>query len=91
MSSLSSCRESCSSYSAAEHHSCFKDKFCAKQRRCEGGRLFDCTFYDADAWVCMSKDEGRRYDWVEYEDGTVLGNKGKCQSERLKAMTTGQC
>ena len=27
----------------------------------------------------MAGDESkRRYDWVEYEDGTLLGNKGTC-------------
>merc|ERR1719414_2221057 len=27
----------------------------------------------------MSENSGeRRYDWVEYEDGTLLGNKGEC-------------
>ena len=27
----------------------------------------------------MADDGGkRRYDWVEYEDGTLLGNKGTC-------------
>ena len=51
------------------------------QERCNGGRLYDCQFYDADAWVCMSSARDRRYDWVEYEDGTVLGNKGRCPSE----------
>ena len=31
-----------------------KDMFCAKQRKCQG-RIFDCEFYHADAWVCMSQ------------------------------------
>ena len=26
----------------------------------------------------MAEDTGRRYDWVEYEDGTLLGSKGTC-------------
>lgn len=42
-------------------------------------------FYDADAWVCMAEGGSeRRYDWIEYEDGTVLGDKkgGQCRSER---------
>ena len=26
----------------------------------------------------MAEDAGRRYDWVEYEDGTLLGSKGTC-------------
>lgn len=52
------------------------------QPPCEKGRLFDCQFYDADAYVCLSKDKDRQYDWIEYEDGTVLGNKGQCENGR---------
>ena len=37
-----------------------------------------CQFFHADAWVCMAEEAGRRYDWVEYEDGTLLGSKGTC-------------
>jgi hypothetical protein len=72
----------CSSYVVSETHGCFKNLFCAKQRRCRG-RLYDCTFHDADAWVCMNErgNSGRRYDWIEYEDGTMLGDKGQCISE----------
>ena len=45
------------------------------------GRLFDCQFYHADAWVCMSQDQSRRkYDWIEYEDGKILGKKEQCES-----------
>ena len=52
--------------------------FCKKQPRCNG-RIFDCQFFHADAWVCMAENaERRRYDWVEYEDGTLLGSKGEC-------------
>ena len=46
------------------------------------GRLFDCGFYDADAWVCMSENQNqRKYDWIEYEDGTRLGTKTQCKSK----------
>ena len=45
------------------------------------GRLFDCGFYDADAWVCLSQNSERKYDWIEYEDGTRLGRKGQCASK----------
>ena len=46
------------------------------------GRLLDCGFYDADAWVCLSEDQKeRKYDWIEYEDGTRLGTKSQCKSK----------
>ena len=47
-------------------------------------RLFDCQFFNADAWICMGENDEqaqRRYDWVEYEDGTLLGNKGTCKNK----------
>ena len=54
--------------------------FCAKQARCQG-RLFDCQFFHADAWVCLSQDRQRKYDWVEYENGIELGRQGQCISK----------
>eukprot|EP00092_Neocalanus_flemingeri_P076472 GFUD01094862.1.p1 GENE.GFUD01094862.1~~GFUD01094862.1.p1 ORF type:complete len:410 (+),score=110.70 GFUD01094862.1:1242-2471(+) len=72
------CKSTCSAYTFAESKSCYKDLFCAKQPKCNG-RIFDCQFFHADAWVCMAGDgDKRRYDWVEYEDGTLLGDKGTC-------------
>ncbi len=29
----------------------------------------------------MSEQRGRRYDWIEYEDGTILGQKRQCRSK----------
>ena len=89
LNSLGTCKDQCSSYVVSETHGCFKDLFCAKQRRCNG-RLYDCTFYDADAWVCMSgANRERRYDWVEYEDGTMLGRKSdQCVSKWTCALGT---
>jgi len=77
MNDISTCRHSCSAYDVTEPRGCYKNLLCAKQPRCTG-RLFDCQFYHADAWVCMSQNPQRRYDWIEYEDGRVLGNKGQC-------------
>merc|ERR1719203_1567736 len=76
-----SCRKSCEPYNFAKPQSCYKDLFCSKQPACNG-RLLDCGFYDADAWVCMSEDQKeRKYDWIEYEDGTRLGTKTQCKNE----------
>ena len=76
-----SCRKSCEPYNFAQPKSCYKDLFCSKQPSCKG-RLFDCGFYDADAWVCLSEAQSlRKYDWIEYEDGTRLGRKTQCPSK----------
>jgi len=75
------CTSQCSSFNYAESTSCFKDLFCAKQPQCKG-RIFDCQFFHADAWVCMADGgEGRRYDWVEYENGVLLGDKATCKNK----------
>ncbi len=80
MNSLGSCRDSCSTFKVAQPHRCYKNMFCAKQRPCTG-RLFECQFFNADAWVCMSPDSSRRYDWIEYENGIKLGEQGQCKSK----------
>jgi len=73
-----SCKSKCSEYTYSESMGCYNDMFCSQQPRCKG-RIFDCEFYHADAWVCMSSDPDRRYDWIEYEDGTILGEgTGQC-------------
>lgn len=76
-----SCKSKCSEYTYSESMGCYNDMFCSQQPRCKG-RIFDCEFYHADAWVCMSADPDRRYDWIEYEDGTILGEgTGQCISK----------
>jgi len=80
MNEWGTCKSQCSDYTYAEPKGCYKDMLCAKQKRC-GGRIFDCEFYHADAWVCMSEDPSRRYDWVEYEDGTILGDNKQCKNK----------
>ena len=60
MNERGTCKKECSAYTYAESRGCFKNLFCAKQKRCEG-RIFDCQFFHADAWVCMSPGQERRY------------------------------
>ncbi|XP_068158847.1 uncharacterized protein orion isoform X2 [Drosophila tropicalis] len=72
------CRETCSFYQATRSEGCFKELFCARQPKCSG-RLFDCQFVDSDMWVCpAAQNSTRRYEYVEYENGRVLGQRGHC-------------
>ena len=41
-------RKTFPAYNYAESSSCYKDLFCAKQKKCNG-RIFDCQFFNADA------------------------------------------
>jgi len=77
MNSRGTCKDNCAAYQVAEPLGCYKDMFCAKQPACHG-RLFDCQFFHADAWVCISGSQDRNYDWLEYENGIELGHKGHC-------------
>ncbi|CAG0917566.1 unnamed protein product [Notodromas monacha] len=75
-----SCTQTCSDFGnsfPAKRESCFenpKQRFCNAQRTCNG-RIFDCQFVNADAWVCLSPKPYRRYGYVEYEDGQLMGSK----------------
>jgi len=72
------CRENCAAYQFAENMGCFKDMFCSRQPKCTG-KLLNCQFVDADMWVCPAKQSSmRRYEFIEYENGRILGNKGSC-------------
>ena len=80
MNTRASCKDNCAAYNVAEPVACYKDMFCAKQSQCRG-RLFNCQFFNADAWICMSSHRHRKYDWIEYENGILLGNKNQCPSK----------
>ncbi|XP_054288862.1 uncharacterized protein LOC129004333 isoform X1 [Macrosteles quadrilineatus] len=73
------CSENCGYYQMTKQHSCYENQFCAKQRACQGD-IVECQYIDSDMWVCQADPtvSKRRYDWIEYENGRVLGNKGSC-------------
>lgn len=74
MNSGGSCSQNCRYYKHAKSENCYapKTQYCGKHRRCMG-TLHHCTFYDADATVCLSRKPYRRYEVIKYENGLVLG------------------
>ncbi|KAJ1522776.1 hypothetical protein ONE63_001932 [Megalurothrips usitatus] len=73
MNPTNTCRGSCKNYEFTENYSCFKDKFCSQQPKCEG-RIIDCQFIESDMTVCQSNPgEMRRYEYVEYKKNAILG------------------
>jgi len=79
MNSESTCRENCAYYSYAKSHGCYHSQVCAKLPRCNG-KLIDCRYIDSDMWVCQADSRSdRRYSWIEYENGRILGKKGSCE------------
>lgn len=73
------CREDCPFYTYTKQYNCYKGNYCQKQPRCTGN-VVGCQFVDSDMWVCQAPHGSkRRYDWIEYENGRVLGAKQSCQ------------
>ncbi|XP_054731039.1 uncharacterized protein LOC129239524 isoform X1 [Anastrepha obliqua] len=72
------CRETCDFYQSTRSEGCFKDLYCARQPRCSG-KVYHCTFVDSDMWVCPAgRNSTRRYEYIEYENGRVLGQRSAC-------------
>ncbi|CAG9863089.1 unnamed protein product [Phyllotreta striolata] len=72
------CRENCVEYTYTKSHGCFQNLYCKQQRRCNG-KILDCRYFDSDMWICPADpSSGRRYEYVEYENGKVLGRKQAC-------------
>ncbi|KAK7072723.1 hypothetical protein SK128_001451 [Halocaridina rubra] len=85
MNSGGSCTQSCGYYNHAKSEGCYlpSSQYCGKHRRCEG-TIHDCRFYDADAWVCLSKNPYRRYDYIRYESDLHLGRRSVCDGTTMK-------
>ena len=80
----SSCRENCGYYGYSKVHGCYKNQFCAQQRKCNG-KIVNCEYIDSDMWICPSaRNSDRRYEYIEYENGKVFGNKGTCRAGTTK-------
>ncbi|XP_055682553.1 uncharacterized protein LOC129789617 isoform X2 [Lutzomyia longipalpis] len=72
------CKENCAAYTFTESHGCFKDLYCAQQPQCKG-KIINCTYVDSDMWICPSKlHTNRRYEYIRYENGRVLGEESTC-------------
>ncbi|KAJ8931393.1 hypothetical protein NQ314_015699 [Rhamnusium bicolor] len=78
------CRENCAEYTYTKSHNCFKNLYCRQQRRCNG-KIINCQFFDSDMWICPASPlSGRRYEYIEYENGRVLGRKQGCSRGTTK-------
>lgn len=78
------CSESCAEYTYTKSHSCYKNLYCRQQRRCNG-KIINCRFVDSDMWVCPADTStNRRYEYIEYENGRILGRKQGCQKGTIK-------
>ncbi|XP_066975576.1 uncharacterized protein [Macrobrachium rosenbergii] len=85
MNSGGSCTQTCGYYKHTKSEGCYLPtrQYCGQHRRCRG-TIHDCKFYDADAWVCLSKNPYRRYDYIKYESGLRLGTMNTCSGTTMK-------
>nr|BAM19671.1 conserved hypothetical protein [Papilio xuthus] len=79
MNTEGTCRDNCAYYTLAERHDCFKDQFCSRQETCNG-RIINCQYIDSDMNVCQAsgRNNKRRYEWIEYENGRRFGQSYSC-------------
>ncbi|KAH8414601.1 hypothetical protein KR215_009920 [Drosophila sulfurigaster] len=79
-----SCSETCPDYQNTSTKGCFDQKFCSQQPQC-AGRIHDCQFFDSDLSVCQSPESSnRRYEYIQYGDGQLLGEYDYCEQEPNK-------
>lgn len=84
LNSDNTCKENCAYYTYTKVYGCYKDQFCVQQRRCNG-KILHCEYIDSDMWICPSdKNSNRRYEYIEYENGLVYGNKNTCNRGTTK-------
>ncbi|XP_034484623.1 uncharacterized protein LOC117789658 [Drosophila innubila] len=81
LSSDGSCTETCGYYQNARSEGCFESgsKFCGQQPKCSGN-VYNCQSDDFDMTVCQAPSgSSRRYDYIQYDNGRVLGQSKKCE------------
>ncbi|XP_034484624.1 uncharacterized protein LOC117789659 [Drosophila innubila] len=73
-----SCTSTCSDYNYARSES-FNYPHQLQQPECTG-IVRNCQFVDSDMTVCQSPSgSSRRYDYIQYDNGRVLGQSKKCE------------
>lgn len=76
-----SCLYTCSNYQYVKSDfGCTEDSVCNRQTKCQG-KLVSCQSFNDDMWICPAqKDSLRRYEYITYDDGNVLGEAKSCPS-----------
>ncbi|XP_043516156.1 uncharacterized protein LOC122531915 isoform X3 [Frieseomelitta varia] len=82
LNSEATCRENCAYYEYSKVSGCYQNLFCSQQRKCNG-KVLKCEYIDSDMWICPSNSD-RRYDYIEYENGMIFGQKNTCNKTVTK-------
>ncbi|XP_053681824.1 uncharacterized protein LOC128732574 [Sabethes cyaneus] len=85
MNTDNTCKENCAYYNwGVKQEQCYKDLYCSKQPKC-AGKMYSCEYMDSDMWICpAATSSSRRYEYIEYENGMVLGQKKHCSRGTTK-------
>ncbi|XP_032680538.1 uncharacterized protein LOC116848499 isoform X1 [Odontomachus brunneus] len=84
LNSDNTCKQNCGYYGYSKVYGCYQNQFCSQQRRCNG-KILNCEYIDSDMWICPSnRNSSRRYEYIQYENGMVYGNKNTCSRSTTK-------
>lgn len=79
LSTEGTCSKTCAFYNNARSEGCYNNLYCAEQPKCTGN-VYNCQFVESDMTVCQAPSwSSRRYDYIEYENGRLLGKKKTCE------------
>lgn len=76
-----SCLNTCPNFQYVQStFGCTEDSICNRQPKCQG-KLVSCRSFNDDMWICPGgKNDLRRYEYITYDDGSVLGKAKPCPS-----------
>ena len=75
-----SCVDTCQNYQFTEVFGCSDRSICNKQSKCQG-KILSCISLEDNMWICPgNKNSPRRYDYITYDSGKVLGEAKPCHT-----------
>ncbi|XP_062127118.1 uncharacterized protein LOC133839535 [Drosophila sulfurigaster albostrigata] len=79
------CRYSCETYQNTTVSGCISGAICQTVPQCLG-RVYNCQFVEKSMGICKSPDDSsRRYEYIQLNNGRVLGTKKYCRRDTTEA------
>ncbi|XP_018572021.1 uncharacterized protein LOC108911536 isoform X2 [Anoplophora glabripennis] len=81
------CTENCGAYSLSRSYGCYDSEsmYCKKRKLCKG-KIIGCKFVESQMTACFSpSSSSRRYQYIQYKSGKVLGKKMYCQGKSVNS------
>lgn len=82
---LGTCSQTCNDYTLSQPRvTCVKGPICNHQKRCSGN-VIGCRTMSDDMWICPEKpDNHRRYGYITYDNGDILGKPYECEGFHVR-------